>query len=73
MIRIYQRLSLDLIVHHPIMPNETITKSVDDPKLGFLRDKILDITKKSEVLFSRDCTYKKATQKWNLIFHTDYF
>lgn len=73
MVRIYQRLSLDLIVNHPIMLNETITKNTDDPKLRFLRDKILDITKRVDVLFSTNCTYKKAAQKWNLIFHTDYF
>jgi hypothetical protein len=73
MVKIYQRLSLNLIVYHPITTGETITKSSNDPKMRFLRDKILISTKRMNALFATDCTYKKAAATWNSVFHTDYF
>jgi hypothetical protein len=33
------RLARNLVVRHPVTPNETITSGVDDPRARYLRDR----------------------------------
>ena len=70
---IRDRLNYNLVVQHPVMPNETITKSYDDPKARFLRDKLSDALSWLEVLFSPNCTRKDALAAWDKVFNTTYF
>lgn len=70
---IRDQLNYNLIVQHPVTPNETITKGNEDPKARFLRDKLTDALSWLEVLFSPDCTRKDALAAWDMVFNTTYF
>jgi len=70
---IRDRLNWNLVVDHPVTPNETITKGNDDPKARFLRDKLTDALSWLDVLFKSDCTRKDALAAWDKVFNTDYF
>lgn len=70
---IRDRLNYNLVVQHPVTPNETITKGNDDPKARFLRDKLTEALSWLEVLFSPDCTRKDALAAWDKVFNTTYF
>jgi len=67
------RLNYNLVVQHPVTPDETITKGDDDPKTQFLRDKLTDALSWLEVLFSPECTRKDALAAWDKVFDTTYF
>lgn len=73
MVNIYQRLSIDLIVRHPLTPNETITKTVSDPKAKFFKDRTFKAISRLQKLFSKDCNYQIARRAWNSVFRTKYF
>lgn len=70
---IRDRLNYNLVVQHPVTPNETITKGSDDPKARFLRDKLPDALSWLEVFFSPNCTRKDALAAWDKVFNTTYF
>lgn len=70
---IRDRLNWNLVVDHPVTPNETITKSNDDPKARFLRDKLTDALSWLDVLFKADCTRKDALAAWDKVFNATYF
>lgn len=70
---IRDRLNFNLVVQHPVTPNETITKGYDDPKARFLRDKLTDALGSLDVLFRSDCTRKDALGAWDKVFNTTYF
>lgn len=70
---IRDRLNYDLVVKHPVTPNETITSGTDDPKARFLRDKLDDAISWLEVLFDADCTREQALAAWDKVFNTNYF
>jgi hypothetical protein len=70
---IRDRLNGNLIVKHPVTPDDTITKGDKDPKAVFLRDKLSDALKWLEPLFKPDCTRKQALKCWDDVFATDFF
>lgn len=70
---IRDRLNLDLVVKHPVTPNETITKGKDDPKARFFREKLTDAINWLEPLFKSDCTQKEALDCWDTVYSTDFF
>jgi cyclic GMP-AMP synthase DncV-like protein len=67
------RLKLSLVVHHPVTPNETITKGTDDPRARFLRDRLGDAIDALAPLFDFACTRKQALKCWDKVFATSYF
>jgi hypothetical protein len=70
---IRDRLNWNLVVQHPVTPNDTITNGSDDPKAKFLRDKLSDAISWLQPLFETDCTRKKALGCWDKVFATGYF
>jgi hypothetical protein len=62
------RIDQNPVEHHPVTPEETITKNSNDPKVRFLRDKIFDAVSRLEDLFEDDCDYNKAMRAWNFVF-----
>jgi hypothetical protein len=70
---IRDRLKGNLVVAHPVTPNETITSGTDDGRAAFLRDRLSEALTSLAPLFERDCTRKKALKCWDKIFATDFF
>ncbi len=70
---IRDRLKYDLVVKHPITPNETLTKGDDDSRARFLRDKLSDAIDWLAPLFDSGCTRKEALKCWDKVFATAYF
>lgn len=70
---IRDRLNLDLVVTHPVTPNEAITNGSDDAKAKFLRDKLSDALRWLDPLFKPDCDRKQALKCWDDVFDTTYF
>jgi len=70
---IRDRLSYNLVVAHPVTPNETITNGAEDARAVFLRDRLSDALETLAPLFERDCTRKKALKCWDKAFATDFF
>ena len=70
---IRDRLNWNLVVNHPVTPNETITNGTDDPKAKFLREKLTDAIDWLQPLFEPDCTREKALKCWDKVFCTSYF
>lgn len=67
------RLHGSLVVKHPVTPDATITRLMDDPKSRFLRDKLdygIDVL---AVLHQPDCTRRKALHAWDTLFNCDWF
>lgn len=67
------RLNRDLVVLHPVTPNDTITTGDDDAKARFLREKLSDALGWLDVLFAPDCTREDALKAWDKVFSTTYF
>lgn len=70
---IRDRLNGDLVVKHPVTPDDTITKGDKDPKAVFLRDKLSDAIRWLEPTHKSDCTRKQALKCWDDVFDTDFF
>jgi hypothetical protein len=70
---IRDRLELSLEVSHPVTPNESLTKGVDDAKTKFLRTKLTDALSWLEILFDPKCSRAQALAAWDRVFNTDYF
>ena len=70
---IQNRLNWNLVVNHPVTPNETITKGVDDASARFLRNRLTEAINMLEPLFHSDCTRKKALMCWDNVFATTFF
>ena len=70
---IRDRLQWNLIVNHPVTPNDTITKGSDDPKARFLRDRLSDAVAWLKPLLDMSCTRQQALAAWDKVFNTDYF
>jgi hypothetical protein len=70
---IRDRLTSDLVVKHPVTPNETITKGDNDPKPRFLREKLSDALTWLDVLFTPECTREEAYKAWDKVYNTKYF
>ena len=70
---IRDRLKSNLVVEHPVTPNETITKGDDDARARFLRDRLTEAIDTLAPLFEADCTRKKALKCWDNVFATTFF
>src|SRR5262249_51478836 len=70
---IRDRLKWDLVVKHPVTPNETITNGADDARARFLRDRLDEAVDTLAPLFEQDCTRKKALKCWDTLFATTFF
>ena len=70
---IRDRLNLDLVVKHPVTPNDTITKGEKDPKAVNLKDRLSDAINWLAPLFEANCTREKALKCWDDVFNTDFF
>ena len=67
------RLYGSLVVDHPVTPNATITRLVEDPKSRFLRDKLDYAIGMLAILHEPDCTRKQALRAWDTLFNCDWF
>jgi cyclic GMP-AMP synthase DncV-like protein len=70
---ILRRLQGSLVVRHPVVPGETITKSDKDANMVELRDRLGDAVKTLAVLRRSDCTELDALKALCDLFDTDYF
>jgi hypothetical protein len=70
---IRDRLKWNLVVAHPVTPNETITSGTDDARARFLRDRLTDAIDALAPLFEYGCTRKKALECWDKIYATTFF
>jgi hypothetical protein len=70
---IRNRLNLNLVVQHPVTPNDTITKGAEDPKPKALRDRLSDAIKWLEPTLDNSCTRAEALKCWDKVFNTTYF
>lgn len=70
---IRDRLELDLVIKHPVTPNETITKGSDDASARFFRDKIKEGLEPLKILDDPSCTRTQALAAWDKFYATDYF
>lgn len=70
---IRDRLKWSLVVQHPVLPNETITKGTDDARARFLRDRLSEAIDTLAPLFDTDCTRTKALKCWDKVFATTLF
>lgn len=70
---IRDRLNWNLVVKHPVTPNETITKGGSDARAKFLRDRLTEALSTLTPLFDADCTHNKALRCWDKVFATTFF
>ena len=70
---IQNRLAFDLVVKHPVTPNETITNGSDEAKARQLRDKLKDALDWLAPTQADDCTRAQALKCWDKVFNTDFF
>jgi hypothetical protein len=67
------RLNWNLVVAHPVTPNEAITSGTDDPRARFLRDRLSEAIDTLAPLFAYGCTRKQALKCWDKVFGTSFF
>jgi hypothetical protein len=70
---IRDRLKWNLVVDHPVTPNETITSGTEDSRARFLRERLSEAIDNLAPLFETDCTRSKALKCWDKVFATTYF
>ncbi|MGF7151467.1 hypothetical protein FHS96_005133 [Sphingomonas zeicaulis] len=70
---IRDRLSHNLVVRHPVTPNDFITSGSDDTKARMLREKLNNALTWLEPLFDDDCTRSEALNCWDKVYNTTYF
>lgn len=70
---IRDRLNWNLVVAHPVTPNETITNGDDDARARFLRARLTEAVDNLAPLFEEDCTRKKALKCWDKVYATSFF
>jgi hypothetical protein len=67
------RLNWNLVIAHPVTPNETITNGTDDARARFLREKLTEAIDTLAPLFQYGCTRKQALKCWDKVFATSFF
>ena len=70
---IRDRLAWNLVIQHPVTPNETITNGTDDARARFFRERLSDAIETMVPLFGMDCTRKSALKCWDKVFATTFF
>ena len=70
---IRDRLHGNLVVAHPVTPNDTITTGHDDARARFLRARLTEAVDALVPLFGNDCTRAKALKCWDAVYATDFF
>lgn len=70
---IRDRLNLNLVVAHPVTPNETITKGTDDASARFLRGRLTEAIDTLAPLFEINGTRDKALKCWDKVYATTFF
>ncbi|MGV1884942.1 cyclic GMP-AMP synthase DncV-like nucleotidyltransferase [Rhizobium sp. VS19-DR121] len=70
---IRDRLEWNLVIAHPVTPNETITNGTDDPKARFFRARLAEALVILEPLFENDCTRTTALKCWDRVFASTFF
>lgn len=70
---IRDRLNWNLVINHPVTPNETITNGNDDAKAKFLRNRLTEAIDTLGTLFDHDCNRNKALKCWDTVFATTFF
>jgi hypothetical protein len=70
---IRDRLNWNLVVKHPITPDQTITKGKDDSRARFLRARLAEAIEALAPLFEHDCTRSKALKCWDKVYATTFF
>ena len=70
---IRNRLAGNLVIQHPVTPNETITNGTDDARARFFRDRLSEAIETMAPLFGADCTRKSASKCWDRVFATTFF
>ena len=63
----------NLVVEHPVLFGENITKTSNDPDMVELRDRLEGAVKTLSVLRQSDCTELDSLKALREIFNTDYF
>lgn len=71
--QIRDRLKLYLVIIHPVMSGETITKGNDDANVRFLRDRLTEAINMLDPLFITGCTRSEALKCWDKVFATTFF
>lgn len=67
------RQKVNLVVQHPVVLGETITKGDNDPKAAFLRDQLEDNLEHLEVLDNAECDREQALNAWSDFFNDPWF
>jgi hypothetical protein len=70
---IRDRLNRDLVIKHPVIEGDTITKGNADSKAIFLRDKLTENLKHLDALDRHDCTREDALKAWGKVFNDSWF
>ena len=70
---IRDRLNWNLVINHPVTPNETISKGDDDASARFLRDRLTEAIDTLDPLFDSNCTRQKALKCWDNVFAATFF
>lgn len=70
---IRDRLNWNLVVNHPVTPDDTITNGQEDPKAVFLRDKLTEAINNLQPLFDANCTRNEALKCWDKVYSTTFF
>jgi len=70
---IRDRLNWNLVVAHPVTPNETITNGTDDARARGLRDRLSEAIDTLAPLFEYGCTRKTALKCWDKVYATTFF
>ncbi len=70
---IWDRLVWNLVMQHPVTPNETITNGTDDARARFFRDRLSEAIETMAPLFGSDCTRESALKCWDKAFATTFF
>lgn len=64
---IKSRLDWNLVVAHPVTPNETLSKGNDDGKISFFRDRLSDAIMWLEPVEKNDCKRDDAHKAWDKV------
>ena len=69
---IHRRLSISLVIKHPVL-DETLTKGEDDARAKFLREKLKWALGELKVLDRKNCTEEQARKAWDTVFSEGFF